>query len=264
MLHFQQNLINFQNLNKPLPRFFFEYYLKETNFDYFNSTQQFSLSKRSPKPKKDFFPRSKKISSIFLEILEESYRIFFQLNRSTIALTKVTRARGLWLTDRNWWEEDGRKSTTKRQSLNRWRRDSIEGIKRVTRISRRAEPHTKLHNLSGALRSGYLAGRTLNEHRGTTWWNLARVMKLRVGCKRKMHRDRPFRYPRALPSFDSASFRRDSEQDNGCGCSRTLWESDLRFPNACNCVVSIDLFFFFFEIRRFATLSTWVISNWTG
>lgn len=208
---------------------------------------------------------SKRIS--FLDpknIKYESYRIFFQLNRSTIALTKVTRARGLWLTDRNWWEEDGRKSTTKRQSLNRWRRDSIEGIKRVTRISRRAEPHTKLHNLSGALRSGYLAGRTLNEHRGTTWWNLARVMKLRVGCKRKMHRDRPFRYPRALPSFDSASFRRDSEQDNGCGCSRTLWESDLRFPNACNCVVSIDLFFFFFEIRRFATLSTWVISNWTG
>lgn len=47
-----------------------------------------------------------------------------------------------------------------------------------------------------------------------------------------MHRDRPFRYPRALPSLDSASFSRDSEEDNGCGCSRMLygnWKSS--FPD---------------------------------
>lgn len=59
-------------------------------------------------------------------------------------------------------------------------------------------------------------------------------MNLRAHPKRKMHRDRPFRYPCAtLASLDSASFRydSDSEQANGRGCwsSRLLQLVDFRF-----------------------------------
>lgn len=79
-------------------------------------------------------------------------------------------------------------------------------------------------------------------------------MKLRVGCKRKMHRDRPFRYPRALPSLDSASFRRDSEEGNGCGCSRMLRQLEIfvswsRVEFVMRC--STDFFFFFFSFSKF-------------
>lgn len=104
-------------------------------------------------------------------------------------------------------------------------------------------------------------------------------MKLRVGCKRKMHRDRPFRYPRALPSLDSASFSRDSEEDNGCGCSRMLygnWKSsfpDHGIRNVVRC--SADFFskfdvswhnsrreLFLIGLDRFGTLEKTEMEEW--